>query len=251
MHVVTKSICRPKAGNTIAEYEDACWPTERVELDTDEFRCAVADGATESSFADIWARLLTVSYVHGRLRVSSVIEDLMPLQESMVKQMSLEKLPWYAAEKGEKGAFSTLLGLTITEDKSKDLIGWSSMATGDSCLFHLRGEDLIVAFPLNSAEQFCNRPFLLASNPRFNGGLTEAIDCADGLAKSGDEFMLMTDALAHWFLHSAAKLESPWRILRDFVDSEDDEAFDAWIGRMRHDSLMRNDDVTFLHIEID
>jgi hypothetical protein len=179
-----------------------------------------------------------------------MLEDLKSLQTDMTQQISLKTLPWYAAEKAEKGAFSTLLGLTITEDISNESITWSSMAVGDSCLFQLRGDDLIEAFPLGSAEQFLNRPVLLPSNSNLNDGVLRALDSAEGSARSGDDFFLMTDALAYWFLTGTGSSEKPWRTLYEFIRSDNDEDFEAWINEMRHEYKMRNDDVTLLHVAI-
>jgi hypothetical protein len=49
-----------KAGNLSEEYEDAYWPLDVVEGTGELFRFAVADGATESSYSKIWARLLVL-----------------------------------------------------------------------------------------------------------------------------------------------------------------------------------------------
>src|SRR5205809_470835 len=116
MHIVARSVCLPKAGNSIDEYEDACWPIEPLCIDVTDFRCAIADGATETSFADIWARLLTENYRH--MNPADLIDILPGLQHIWLEQVSTKTLPWYAAEKVKDGAFSTLLGLTIVEDDS-------------------------------------------------------------------------------------------------------------------------------------
>ena len=53
----------PKLGNSHEEYEDA-W-AHRHTRTPGGIRVAVADGATESSFAKLWAALLAQSYVRG------------------------------------------------------------------------------------------------------------------------------------------------------------------------------------------
>src|SRR6267378_47866 len=60
----------PKAGSTQAEYEDAvAWSRRRG-------RFAVADGASASAFARLWAQLLVQAYVGGRLSPCAIEHDL-------------------------------------------------------------------------------------------------------------------------------------------------------------------------------
>src|SRR4051812_29570559 len=52
----------PKAGNSVEEYEDAWATSPDDESSPGQFVCAVTDGATETSFAGLWARLLAEAY---------------------------------------------------------------------------------------------------------------------------------------------------------------------------------------------
>jgi hypothetical protein len=67
MHVVTEAFWLPKAGNTLEEYEDAFWPRKSMDRSLSMFRCAVADGATETSFSRVWAQTLVRAYCRGHL----------------------------------------------------------------------------------------------------------------------------------------------------------------------------------------
>src|SRR5688572_4132402 len=108
-----------KAGNTEDEYEDAFAPGTPVEGSFDEFRCAVADGATETSFSGLWAQILADAYVEQRLTRLHA-ELLAPLSSqwhaAITARTAHKPLPWYAVEKLEKGAFSSLMGLCIYGD---------------------------------------------------------------------------------------------------------------------------------------
>src|SRR5207302_4732652 len=55
----------PKLGNSLEEYEDA-WAHRQTRTPVG-IRVAVADGATESSFAKLWAVLLAESYVRSEV----------------------------------------------------------------------------------------------------------------------------------------------------------------------------------------
>ncbi len=102
----------PKAGNSVAEYEDACWPRQAREL-SDNIHLAVADGATETSFSGLWARLLVNAYGRGRLTEAAWIHDLSKIRRVWQRAVGQKPLPWYAEEKLRLGAYSALTGVTI------------------------------------------------------------------------------------------------------------------------------------------
>jgi hypothetical protein len=236
----------PKAGNTDEEYEDAFWPLSSVEESNTQFSFAVADGATETSYSKIWAKLLVEAYCAGQLEGSNFDESLTELQAKWMEIVTAQPLPWYAEEKIRSGAFSSLLGLTIRQANSKDRDEgtWGAIAIGDSCVFHIRDGEVIKSFPMESSTQFNNRPALLSSNAASNEKLTEYTLKKEGEWKAGDLFYLATDALACWFLKAIEEGEKPWVIKRPTQES-----FEGWINRLRMDNSIRNDDVTMVRVE--
>jgi hypothetical protein len=152
-------------------------------------------------------------------------------------------LPWYAEEKARHGAFSSLLGFCLEpEDR-----GWRALAVGDSCLFGVRDNALAEAFPLSRSTEFHSRPILLSTVDRANAGIASAVRETEGLARPGDLILLMTDALAAWFLAEVELRRRPW-VLLDRIGTP--EEFEQFIDRMRDSRSMRNDDVTLLKIEV-
>ena len=98
MHVVADSWWQPKRGHAPEEYEDAFCPVH-ADLTTAQFRCAVADGATEASFSRQWARTLTRAYWHGALRADHFAADVERLQSrwrAVFAARRQTQLPWYA-----------------------------------------------------------------------------------------------------------------------------------------------------------
>ncbi len=226
-----------KAGNAEDEYEDAYafsppkWDRLR------EFRCAVADGATETSFSGSWAEILAGTFASGRLeRVTP--EALAPLAVAWRAEIDArtraKPLPWYAQAKLEQGAFSSLIGLTIRASGR-----WRALCVGDSCLFHVRPRQAIWAFPYYLPEQFGNRPMLISTDPAVNVGLQP--QSARGRWQEGDFFLLMTDALAHFFI-------SQPQLRRQLVNAPDQAQFEQIVTQARADQLCRNDDVTTLKV---
>lgn len=249
MNVLAQAFWLPKAGNTNEEYEDAYWPEQEIDHSTNTFSCAVADGATETSFSGLWAKMLVRAYCEGELNARKLPESLSTLQSSWLSQVSSNPLPWYAEEKLQSGAFSSLVGLTISKTTSEEEIDnkWEAIGIGDSCLFQMRDGELIYTFPLDQSDQFNSRPSLISSNPANNSGLFATIFHRTGVWELGDTFYLMTDALACWFLLSTEQNERPSEILRDIIVSTQ---FADWIVELREDNLIRNDDVTLLRVEI-
>lgn len=249
MKISYRVFCLPKSGCSSDEYEDAFAPDYSSEsgahqIDCKEFRCAVADGATETSFSGLWAGMLCRAYVDGKL-------DLPELARSWQDELSGMELPWYAEEKLQEGAFATLLGLHLKEEKKR--IRWSSWALGDSCLLHLREGSMLASFPLEKWQDFDYSPYLISSRIECNEKLSEMELEKGGSCIAGDIFYLMTDAVSQWILRKEAEsgdgissLESV-RTMAEFQTLVDGQ-------RQAKDSegrvLMHNDDVTWARISL-
>src|SRR5262245_37115816 len=119
----------PRAGNTEAEYEDA--------LAAAAGRFAIADGASESSFAGLWAQLLSEGFVNRTQGFRTNGSWLATLRERWSAAVDPLELPWYAEQKREQGAFATFLGLVIRSGRGGGRGWWRAVAVGDGCLFHL------------------------------------------------------------------------------------------------------------------
>jgi hypothetical protein len=247
----------PKEGNSVEEYEDA------YSCSDDERQFAVADGATESSFADIWAQSLanqfTASPPAGSPPTSDTMEGwITPLQKQWHAQINWDRLPWYAEEKARTGAFATMLGMRLFDVPEEKVgffarlmgakpkpaeIRWQAIAVGDSNLFQIRANSLIKAFPLEKAEQFNSRPMLLASNPARNHGVWQELRVTEGLSLPDDLFFLATDALSKWFLDRCEHGARPWQQL---LAIKSDSDYLEFVQKLRKTSAIRNDDTTLL-----
>ncbi len=241
----------PKKGNTSAEYEDAFYPHREGELIGKKFRFAVADGASEGMLSGPWASILVRTFCQTDKSAKSMEELLARAHEEWQRWRALylhrreqtnRPIQWFEEPGLEKGAFSTLLGLSLTDE------GWKAVALGDSCLFHLRGGALAVSFPIQQAVDFGVRPFLIASDPPRNEGLLDYVRNAEGDWRIGDQFYLVTDALAHWLLEEVEAEQPPWDILRQHTLSKRPD-FANWINELRSAKRMRNDDVTLVCVE--
>jgi hypothetical protein len=197
----------------------------------------VADGASASAFARLWARLLARAYVAGKLTPEHIEEELEPLQVRWASVVQSRDLPWYAVEQARRGAFAALVGLTLQPEQR-----WSALAVGDCCLFQIRDGALVTAMPLSSWEAFNDRPLLLGSRATANAGLRPAgaIVHAEGSWAPGDTFLLMSDALAAAFLRLTHL---------DFLEPRP-RGFRRWVRCMRAERLLRNDDVSLVWLAL-
>jgi len=247
MHVQTRTLWLPKEGNSAEEYEDAAAPAEPFSGEVDEFRCAVADGATETSFARLWAQLLVQGYIDD-----SAMADL---QKKWQESLTGKTLSWYAEQKAESGAFAALVGLTIRAGASGKGGVFTAKAIGDSCFIQVREGAIINAFPLNHSEQFNSTPCLFSSNPKENAGSDGegAFKTFDGTWQYKDRFYLMSDAISRWTFLRQEEHGDALGFLRGLKTADDLKAF-ADTERHLHDAegraYLRNDDVTLMCISL-
>jgi hypothetical protein len=250
MKVTVRSLWAPKAGNSRQQYEDAFWPSwHNREAQARLFRFAVADGATEAAFSRLWALLLVLLYCGSNRLLPEAVEERAKLWSRAV---FARPLPWFAVEKAQRGSFSSLLGLTL-QDLPADTAShgsWTAFAVGDSCLFQLRGAELVKSWPIANSEHFGLHPLLISTNPTKNERIWSALnDCnLTGSWCSGDQFLLMTDALAVWYLSSIEAGAEVDCILPD--SSCTDTQFADWLAELRLHGEIRNDDVTLVRILI-
>jgi serine/threonine protein phosphatase PrpC len=229
----------PKRGSAPEECEDAWAAGARAG------RFAIADGASESAFAGLWARLLVEHFVREPQPWNNA-DWLAGPRRAWVDAVTPLELPWYAEIKRAEGAFAAFLGIAVRPPRDEAPGRWRVLVVGDCCLLWLRCERLRRAFPLRHASEFGHTPLLLGSR----GGTPEPRR-SQGLWNPGDELLLASDALACWFLHEREAGRRPWTELRDIAASaEPPAAFAAWIDDARQYRGLRNDDVTLLRLSL-
>lgn len=241
MHIKCKTLWLQKDGNAAEDYEDAAYPTASVDEEMPSFSCAIADGATESSFSGLWSSILVEGMVYGT--------DLKVLRHEFSERVGTRVLPWYAEEKLQEGAFAAVATLSLKEaEEGKTL--WQSEAIGDCCVMHVRAGALLTSFPLDRPESFNNSPVLLCS-VGASAEQTEALLKHESEWQAGDSFWLMTDALACWTLKRLRDYEDAFELLDK---AENLDAFKELVSTQRaivdEDGrpYLKNDDVTLMKV---
>jgi len=247
----------PKAGHTVAEYEDAAWPGPLGdgEREGNRLRLALCDGATESLLAGRWARQLAATFGGASgdgfapllTAATSRFED--ELRGYLADRRARGRpIQWYEEPGLRRGARATLLVTELEEPVEGAAVGtWAALAVGDSCLFQVRRDRLRVAFPLEQAGEFGSAPDLVSSRGRDVAAARTRL--LEGRWRPGDVFYLATDALAAWFLRSVDAGGRPWEEL-DALPPGDREAFAGWVGQLRGKRAIKNDDVTLVRVEV-
>jgi hypothetical protein len=226
----------PKQGNSAEQIEDAsAW-------DCANGRFAVSDGASESIFAGEWAKILARAYVKSPPKEETFGEWLFSTQNRWVAEMVSKSVPWYVEEKLRDGSFATFMGLTFDKPDQDGVRQWSAMSVGDCCLFQIAHQQIKHSYPIESSKHFGTRPALIRSTP--NSPIQP--NWHTGTARYGDEILLMTDALAQWFLKLHEMGKKPWHDLGELTDSR----FPRWTDMQRKSRQLNNDDVSLIHIEI-
>lgn len=233
----------PKHGCDPAECEDA--------FCTAPLSFAVADGASEASYANVWADILAATFCEfawpepdgGPPRQACTAWLDVCRAEWRVREQELltRDLPWFTRDKLAIGSFATFVGVRFGTWGLDPR--WAALAWGDACVFLVRDGRLDTALPQQTSEQFSNVPTLLSTRGRGSDGFF----FADGPAREGDRLYLMTDALAQWFLARHEAGEQPW-VACDAVRSLED--LTALVAAAREAGTLRNDDVTMIAIDV-
>ena len=236
-----RQLLLPKLGQEASECEDV------IAVDPQTCRFAVADGATEAFDARKWAERLARQWVRRQSTLTTeefrnwVAAEGRELHDSW----NGLTLPWYAEAKARSGSFAAFVGLEL--DLNSEAPSWKAIALGDTCLVHRRGEVLVKSLPVDRSENFTNAPILVASNCALHESSMKSVVIDSGGCELGDVLLLMSDAVAAWYLQ---------RFENDELDAEDhffaqpDSELSEFFDRERLAGRIRNDDLAIVRIEI-
>lgn len=252
----------PKAGNSESEFEDAhsVGPAavDEGEIAVPRVRLALADGASESMFAGRWAAELTRCFAKDDRRdAADLLAEATGLWSRLMdghrqaRQAAGRPIQWFEEPGLTRGAHATLLLVELDGTDGEARAGdWTALAFGDTCLFQVRDEQLLVTFPIEGSAAFNSVPALVPSrltDPRL---VTSRLLQRRGTWCSGDYMYLATDALAAWLLEQHEHGKRPWTLLRKLGTPEAGTTFPDWIENLRREGDMRNDDVTLVRFAI-
>lgn len=219
---------------------------QRQELNEDAYAVgqtcvALADGASESYDSQTWARLLTQAYTLDQ-RVS--VQWVAARVRTYLDSTDFASLSWSRQAAFERGSFATLLGLELAPNG----VEVDVLAIGDSLAVHVRDGVMVESFPFKLAEEFDARPQLMSTISTANAfvGTPDFFtkNSATWQVQTGDQILLVTDAIGHWIL---ARKEA----LADLHTITSVAEFEQLVVARRQDHSMRLDDSTIMRILVD
>ncbi len=213
----------------------------------------IADGATQTSFSNIWASCLVNTCSRAHLSEISFLKSVRKAQEEWQNSLQDIDLPWHAQEKFRQGAYSALTWLEIGYDPLHPAYAftWRALAVGDCCLFISRSHSVYLSLPLQEPIEFTNNPVLIPSKSEKIGSITGKIQTARGSLKNGDHLLLATDALSAWIVKQTQENQDRFfRMLMDARSTHNPDSITSWINNLRRKNEIKNDDTSLVFIEL-
>lgn len=235
------SIRIAKHGNTLDECEDA------VAVDPRRGVLAVADGASSSFGAELWADTLAKQFIKSPPKPLSVDSFANWLGEArgVLPEAGGGEADnpngWWSEQGARQGAFSTVVGAAIMTDAGARVA--TVMCLGDSCAFVLTGPAgarvLRRSLPYEDAEQFGSHPSLLGSMAERSHDEPTWTTIP---TSPGDLLVLASDAVSEWLLGDPKRFQ--------VLDGTEPSAIASRLVAERTDGKMVNDDLTMAVLEL-
>lgn len=224
--------------------QDAWW------VDPDRGAAAIADGVTSGIFSGQWAQILTRASVADwpdPAEPSRFASWLGEQRRRWNEQIDTSGLAWYQRAKLREGGFTTLVWMRIAADSAGgETFRLEALAIGDSCLFHIRGDEMLASFPIGASLQFDSSPLVLGSVDLHRDGQLQ-FERFEAQCRNGDLVVLCSDAVAAWALDCREKGEAiAWS---DYWEMP----VEAWIEEvraLRSQGRMRYDDATLMLLRV-
>jgi hypothetical protein len=229
-----------KAGSTATENEDrAAWS-----LSASAATVAIADGATESSYSDIWAEALVGTWI-GESSQQINSSFLRAARAAWNERLpDIAGLPWYAQAKLEQGSHATFAGLHLRIQARR--LRWRAEIVGDCEIFVFKirkSLHLARCEPAKAAAEFGYHPDLLGTSPSTPRVVPMV---ATGRLREPFEIWLTTDAFAAACLGAVAEGRNPWN---DWAAAMDEpNMFRNVVDSWRTSGALRNDDTTVCRV---
>lgn len=210
---------------------------------------AIADGVSSAIFSNLWAEVLTDGACKCPPDFDDISSWLGDIRAQWSSQVDFDSLGYFQKLKFHQvgGAHSTLLTLKLSL-AADGTVEFHSQVYGDCCLFHVRGDEVLLKYPKGNSKEFEETPVALCS---IDHGIDQNLTFAraSGTAKAGDQLFLATDAVGEWlYKRLERELSVDWNQLKNLGDSN-------WQSLVEHertneDSMMPVDDSTMVRIEI-
>lgn len=242
----TRQFLLPKSGHELSECEDA------VGVNASLNRFAIADGATEAFDARSWARLLAHSWVQineAALEPEEFRAWVLEQGQSLHDSWSGLRLSWYAEEKARSGSFAAFVGVQLDFESGTNI--WRAIALGDACLIHRRNSVVLAMLPVSHYEGFSAAPLLVPSRAHMQEMVSQQIVVGRGTIEAGDVLLLLSDAVAAWYLMLLEKDEQLRSHFESLLKRVADEELAQFFESERAAGRIKDDDIAVIRIEVE
>jgi serine/threonine protein phosphatase PrpC len=243
-----KAFWLPKDVRREGEYEDA------FQADPVRGIAAIADGVSSSIFSGSWARLLVEGVVANAPNIydgNSLWPWLAELRNQWAAPIDVESLAWHQKSKVREGGASTLLAAAVThiamnDSEAEGVYRLFAYAVGDCCLYHVRENEVLRAFPIEESRLFQTSPKTIGSVDTNRDHLIE-FDTLEDDCDAGDLLVLCSDAVAAWALEELEAGRNPqWENCWGLSQ----EQFRGFVAQLREQNRIRFDDTTVLMLKL-
>lgn len=261
VYYLARLLCDLIIKNTISKYNVKAFQThkrgetktaihDRIALDIEKGRFALADGVSNSYLPFLWAEILVDSYISVSDTRDLAVDKLSQLfinkkEEYLARLDKNELVVQKAREKYFKVASSTFLGLEI----ENNVLRWKLI--GDSCLFILPQDGV--------CQCYCSNTISVDNEGHIFVDFSENTDqiCADGtiagmwqtgsLELKNGYVVMMSDAMSKWFLSELNNEGSP---LEKLLALDSEESFEMLVEQEFRLNKLDSDDESVILIEI-
>jgi hypothetical protein len=245
MYFVARAFTLAKDPDYPNELQDA------YQLDPQRGLAAVADGVASAIFSGQWATLLSAGVVAEDPDPTDPVAFAQWLKEKRkrwAESIDVGGLAWFQRAKLPLGAFSTLLWIKLRKENEAAGAEYRLMARaiGDSCLFHVRGNECLRVFPIQDTAELERDPLAIGSVDLERDHLL-AFHVLDEPCRAEDLIVLCTDAVAEWALReTAAGQPLDWQRYWEMPQ----EQWRKEVIALREQGKMRYDDTTLVLLRV-
>ncbi len=250
----------PKEGEVIENCDDV------VSIHRSRQRFVVSDGAATASYSAEWARALCRHAVESPPPAlgggEAAEEDAGRLGQWLERALEYwtPEVPWERLlrpalfNKAKEGSGASLAGVELLEVCAGEGVKWRAWALGDSCVIHLRGNQVVSSKPMDRSAKFSHVPALLMTLPGYEAKYVRFWENWESVLSPGDLLVLGTDALCEYMLGAlesgdGAEVVSWLAGLSSGSGGDEWGRFEEFVGARRRDGQMKNDDVGLIIVE--
>ena len=204
-----------------------------------DFRLAVADGASMSSFSGLWANLLVQAFINEPFLDFETLKFQLPgLAQLWRAEVYGSERPWHALLRASRGAFAAIIGCVLSEE---DTIRWRAISIGDCSMFVFRDGRLHSSFPFSKSDEFPKHPKLCSSLFAEGAIGIDDVKFSSGVLIGGDTVLLASDAMSRMIFEMIEGGSLEIAAVLDQLSEPDSIA--EMVHRNRLNLKLENDDV--------